>query len=179
MADLVTHVASALLWKSLSGGRRTALLVVGVVLPDLAGRVPTMLATRLDGALGLRLPDALISGWGVLHMPLGFMAMCLLLSLVVVRADRVAVFKGLLAGCALHLALDLLQHHVGVGYPLVFPFSSWHFELGWIGSEATVPWALPSLAVSALMWAARQRLAPRPPRSGGDPHGPVPDHGGQ
>lgn len=178
MADLVTHVATALLWKAASRRPNTGVLVVGVALPDLAGRVPTMLGARLSSATGLELPDALVYGAGVLHMPLGFLAMCLVLSAVVVVRDREAVLLGLLGGCALHLGLDLLQHHVGVGYPLLFPLSTWHFELGWIGSEATVPWALPSFGVAALLWAARSPDAEalrarmgRPSRSRGDPHG--------
>ncbi|MCB9793682.1 MAG: metal-dependent hydrolase [Alphaproteobacteria bacterium] len=184
MADLVTHIATALLWKAGSRRPNTGVLVVGVALPDLAGRAPTMLAARVSGAGGPELPDAIVYGAGVLHMPLGFVAMCLVLSALVVPRDREAVFVGLLGGCALHLALDLLQHHVGVGYPLLFPLSAWHFELGWIGSEDTVPWALPALGLAALAWLARhpdaQRLRGwRPSRSRGDPHGPGRDRDGE
>ena len=32
----------------------------------------------------------------------------------------------------------MMQDHLGVGYLLAFPFSTWDFEFGWIGSEATV-----------------------------------------
>jgi len=52
---------------------------------------------------------------------------------------------------ALHLALDVLQSHHGAGYMLMFPLATGSFEFGWIGSEATVPFALPLSGLAALV----------------------------
>ena len=58
----------------------------------------------------------------------------------------------LLGGMLLHMAIDLLQSHLGVGYPLLFPFSTHAVELGLIGSEATVPLALPLAVLAVWVW---------------------------
>jgi len=155
VADLVTHMATALLVKATSGGRHTMTLLVGVVLPDMAGRLPVVLALGLLD-LGVPLPELLVYGWGVLHLPFGMLPMCFLLAQLF--GDRRAAFANLLAGCLLHLGLDLLQFHTGSGYPLLFPFSDWHWELGLIGTEATVPWSLPLALVVGMAWWARRRF---------------------
>ena len=151
VADLVTHMATALLAKAALGTRNTPTLLLGVVLPDLAGRVPVVLGLAAVNA-GLPVPDVLVYGWGVLHLPFGMLPLCFLLSQAFV--ERRAAFGNLLAGCFLHLALDELQFHIGSGYPLLFPFSTWHGELGWIGTEATIPWSVPlaSLGLGAWRW---------------------------
>jgi len=82
--------------------------------------------------------------------------MCFLLAQLF--GDRRGAFANLLAGCLLHLGLDLLQFHTGSGYPLLFPFSDWHWELGLIGTEATVPWSLPLALVGGMAWWARRRF---------------------
>lgn len=157
MADLVTHMATALLTKAALGTRHTPTLLLGVVLPDLAGRVPVVLGLAAVNA-GLPVPDVLVYGWGVLHLPFGMVPLCFLLAQAF--ANRRAAFGNLLAGCLLHLALDLLQFHTGSGYPLLFPFSTWHGELGWIGTEATIPWSLPlTLLGLGVWWWRRKREA--------------------
>ena len=72
---------------------------------------------------------------------------------------RASVFWNLLGGMALHLGLDLLQSHHGAGYLLGFPFSDFAWELGAIGSEATVGWAIP---LSLLAWFVYRYRAPQP-----------------
>ncbi len=64
------------------------------------------------------------------------------------------------------MLIDLTQRHVGLGYPLLVPFSSRDFELGVMGSEATVPWAPAIAAFTVGLWGLRRwwdrRGAPRP-----------------
>ncbi|MCB9758280.1 MAG: metal-dependent hydrolase [Alphaproteobacteria bacterium] len=151
MADLVTHIATALIVKAVTRAPHTGVLVLGVVLPDLAARGPTVVFSRLS-LWGASLPDWMVHGFGVLHMPLGFLALTLLVSLAFVPEDRGRAWGQLLAGCALHLGVDLLQFHVGVGYPLLYPFSTWHYELGWMGTEDSVTVAPWLFAASAAAW---------------------------
>lgn len=164
MADLITHMASALLVKAITGKQHTPALVAGVVLPDLAGRVPVIVLGALINH-GVPLPELLPFAFGVLHMPLGMVPLTLLLALLFKDRERVVVWANLTAGCFLHLGVDVLQRHVGTGYPLLFPFTQWHWELGWISSEATVPVA-PVLAVASVvlwLWRFRWRPAARDP----------------
>ena len=158
MADLVTHVGAALLFKGATRGRHAPVFVLGTVMPDVCGRVLGMGLARVPDC-----PDLLIYGPGVVHMPLGMVALSLLFSLAFREDQRASVFGNLLAGAVLHLAIDLLQHHVGTGYPLLFPFSTWHWELGWIGSEATIPWSLPILLLGGGLWWFRGSRPPRAP----------------
>jgi hypothetical protein len=147
-------MATAVLLKAAAGTRHTPTLLLGVVLPDLAARVPVVVGLAIVNQ-GIPLPDLVVYGWGVLHVPLGMLAMCFLLCQVF--ADRRGAFLHLFAGCMLHLALDVFQFHTGSGYPLLFPFSRWHWELGLISTEATVPWSLPLALVAGLAWWARRR----------------------
>ncbi len=151
MADLVTHIGLAFLVKGLTRKPHTASFVLGNVLPDLGGRAIGMGLTLLVHQ-GAPVPEDLIFGFGVLHLPLGILALCGLLALPFRRDLRRSVFLNLLGGCFLHLALDLLQRHTGTGYPLLFPFTTWHWELGLIGSEATVPVSVPLLLAGAGLW---------------------------
>jgi len=158
VADLVTHVGSALLVKAGLGTRFTPVFVVGVVLPDLAARVPAMLLTQAK-QVGFPVPTTLVYGFEVLHMPAGMAALALLLALAWAEVDqRVRVWAELCLGCALHQAVDLLQHHFGVGYFLGWPVWRGHFELGWIGSEDTVLVAPVALAIGAGAWRLRRRV---------------------
>ncbi|MCO4745456.1 MAG: metal-dependent hydrolase [Proteobacteria bacterium] len=105
------------------------------------------------------MPDLFYAFCDVGHMPVGTALWCGLVAQAF--ADRRAAFVWLLAGGALHYLLDILQDHDGVGYRLFWPVSPGRFELGWIGSEATVGVALPLLAATLLLWAwvERQRTA--------------------
>lgn len=160
MADLVTHLCTALLPKAITGGRHVGPFAVGTVLPDLASRVPAIGMGFLEGR-GVDVPESFEYGVDVLHMPVGIAALCVLLGWCFVPEQRAPVTGWLLAGSALHLALDVLQHHFGQGYFLLFPFSLARWELGWIGSEATAAWAPWLALVTALAWAVRWWLRRR------------------
>ncbi|MEC7240999.1 MAG: hypothetical protein VXW32_07140 [Myxococcota bacterium] len=160
MADLITHMASGLLVKGATRGRYTGALVAGTVLPDLGARVPAMGFSALAKA-GVPVPPEVPYAFEVLHMPVGMLLMCVVLALLFIPEQRQGVFINLVAGCFLHLGVDLLQDHLGVGYLLAFPFSTWDFELGWMGSEATVYLAPLFGAASLGFWWWRMRGSER------------------
>ena len=151
MADLMTHLATGLLLKAATRGRHTGLLLAGVVLPDLASRVPGLALSQLK-LMGAPIPTGFIYGFSTLHMPLSMLPLCWLVALPFAAPERPRVWGQLALGCALHLGVDLLQRHWGPGYFLLFPFSHGHWELGLIGSEGTV-WVAPILfPLSAAIW---------------------------
>jgi uncharacterized membrane protein len=158
VADLVTHLATALIPGVGLRADRAVLLALGSALPDLGGRVPGLVAEALDLA-GFAVPEAIYAPFGVLHQPLGASLLAVALAFVLDPRDR-AVGAGLLVlGVALHLGLDVFQFHHGYGYFLLAPLSFQRFELGWMGAEATVPLA-PWLALAtAGVWAVRGVLA--------------------
>lgn len=159
MADLVTHLAAGLLFKGLTRGPGTAAFLVGCALPDLAARVPSMALSALRHR-GLPVPEPVIYAFYVLHMPLALVALTWLVAAPFRAADRRLVWLNLLGGAALHLGLDVLQRHYGAGYMLLYPFSRWDWEAGWLGSESTALVAGPLFLLGAGAWWARR--APRP-----------------
>ena len=166
MADLVTHLATGLTSKGITRGRNTTILLAGTVLPDVGARVPSLIFSSL-GKAGLETPNELTFAFEILHMPMGIVLACYALSLCFVARLRKAVFINLLAGATLHLLLDLMQGHLGVGYLLAFPFTTADFELGWIGTEATVMFAPVLFGLSTVFWwfrrGSRSALASPPP----------------
>ncbi|HHO51110.1 MAG TPA: hypothetical protein ENK18_09635 [Deltaproteobacteria bacterium] len=162
MADLVTHLCSALLPGAFLRSAWVPLIGVGTVLPDALGRAVPLALERIQLA-GAPLPDEVIWSWGALHGPSGMLLVGPLIALAFVRGQRGPALQALWLGVVLHLSLDVLQFHHGQGYPLLAPLSWATFELGWIGSEATVPLALPLLGITAAAWLPRglQRWAGR------------------
>ena len=163
MADLITHAAVGYLLHSVFPARwrwSAPVFVAGNVLPDLLSRLPS-LGLRVVAEV-LPVPLAAIYLWEPLHMPAGMVLSSYAIALLSVAAGRRRVFWALLSGMGLHLGLDLLQDHLGVGYMLLYPLSTDTYELGLIGSEATVPLA-PVLALLALL---RWRWLRRAARSG-------------
>jgi hypothetical protein len=152
VADLITHAAVAVIVKAGTGWRMPAVFVAGTVLPDVASRVPAISLGYIHVHLA-PIPEWLLFAWEPMHQPLGMTLLAYLVSLFFRVSVRPLVFLNLLGGMALHLALDVLQSHHGAGYMLGFPFGTQAFELGWIGSEATVPLAVPLCAVA--WWLAR------------------------
>ncbi len=162
MADLVTHLCTVLLPAGILGYRRVGPAAVGVALPDLLARVVPLGLVELVKA-GIPLPEAVVAGWGVLHEPIPLALAGFVLVGAVVARERREAGIGLAIGAVLHLAVDLLQDHHGRGYFLLAPFSIGRYELGLIGSEATVgvaPWLA---LVTAVVWAARLRISAREP----------------
>jgi hypothetical protein len=157
VADLVTHLASVLLPAAVVGARRIGPVIVGVGAPDVLARALPM---ALEAAVhaGVPIPEALILPWGVLHEPIPLALVAVLAAEGMVPADQRAFLRGFALGALAHLGLDVLQDHHGLGYTLLAPFSSARFELGWIGSEATVRWAPGLAAVTALAWIGRWQL---------------------
>ncbi|MFT5686485.1 MAG: hypothetical protein ACI8RZ_007441 [Myxococcota bacterium] len=150
MADLVTHAAVGLLIKATTSRRHAAVFVAGTLLPDLLSRLPSMVCSA--ARVVVEVPSLLIYGWDPLHTPAGMLLSSYAISLLFTADQRRGVFLNLLGGMLLHMAVDLLQSHLGVGYPLLFPFSTRAFELGLIGSEATVPLAIPLAALAVFVW---------------------------
>lgn len=170
MADLITHTCAAVLFKCATKGPYPATFIAGTCLPDLLGRVPAMGLSVVRWKLTW-IPEPLIYLWNPLHMPVGIALGSALVSLLFPAKDRKNSFYALLGGGMLHLAVDLLQRHFGVGYLLFFPFSLWDFELGWISSEATVllvPVLLP-LTLLAVWWRKPFGGAPNLPVAAGTP----------
>ena len=158
MADLLTHVGTAFLAKAATRRAGTGVFVVGVTLPDLAARVPGMALQEL-GERGLAIPEPLYHASTVFHQPVGMVLLVLLIASFFVGPQQRLVFWNLLGGCLLHLAIDLLQGHVGGGHMLFFPLSTQDYELGWMGTEASVMVAPVLLAAGYGIW--RWRHQPR------------------
>ena len=159
MADLVTHWALAVLVKACVGYRDVPLFVAGSLLPDLVARVPPMAIELLARPLG-GVPPWMSYVWVPVHLPVGMAVLAFVLSMLFPASLRRRVFANLLGGMALHLGVDLLQDHSGVGYQLFFPFWGPPFELGVYGSEDSV-WAAPFLGAAALWvwWRRRGRAS--------------------
>ena len=154
MADLVTHGCIAVLARL---GQRhpagVATFVLGTCLPDLS-RVPAMVFTRLRYDAPW-IPEWLCYVWGPLHVPVGVALTSYLVALLFRDDARRSAFVNLLLGGMLHLLVDVFQFHFGQGYLLLFPVSTWDWELGWVGSEATVP--LVPVLLPVTVWLARWR----------------------
>jgi len=178
VADLITHGCMALLLKRgqdklwPDAPLHAASFVAGNLLPDLLARLPAELFT-VAASRGVAVPPILLHGWGPFHIPAGMALTSLMLSLLFPPAQQRAVFWNLLAGMLLHLATDLLQSHAGAGYLLLFPLSKQPFELGWIGSEATV-FVAPLLVVLTVVAWRRSLIDRRGVRRGTVPPGEFP-----
>ena len=171
MPDVVTHMACGLLVRAAAGRRLGPAFVLGAVLPDLVSRLPAAALLVIDERI-LPVPAPLLDAWAPLHLPAGIAAWCALFALLFPESRRRGALATLLAGAALHVALDLCQRHTGLGYPLLAPFSSRDFEIGLFGSEASIPWApwLGGLAAAAcwIRWRC-DRARPARAAPGGDP----------
>lgn len=158
VADLVTHLSTGVLPAALFAPRYLGPVALGTVMPDATGRVPQMAFVILD----VPLPNAILWAFDVMHQPVPQVLCASLVALAFAVEDRTRAWLGLLVGVALHFGLDVLQDHHGQGYFLLFPASLMRWELGWIGSEATVHVApfvglvTLGVVVGRLLWRARQ-----------------------
>lgn len=171
MPDLITHLSSVLLPGAvlvalLPNGHKlrgtVALCALGTVLPDLTSRLPGLVLELV--APVLRTPAWVGTSLGVFHMPVGMLCVGIWLTALFVPQHRKRAAVALAVGMTTHLGLDMLQDHHGFGYVLFWPFSGSTFELGCIGSEASVPWAPVWAGLTALawigVWARRAPVAP-------------------
>lgn len=126
------------------------LVGLGTVLPDLTSRVPGLLMDKFG-----RGPDLAYALCDIGHMPVGAVLWAGLAAQLF--AERGRAFGWILLGSGLHFALDVLQHHHGMGYRLFWPATSRRFELGIISSEATVVAAVPLLVVTGVVWVVVER----------------------
>lgn len=166
MADLITHTCVAVLYKVARGRplpqAGVPTFLAGTFFPDILGRVPAMLISRARWDFP-QIPEPLCYVWTPLHLPMGMLVAAYLLAFAFAPDQRVHAFRNLLGGALLHLAVDLLQSHMGVGYLIFFPFSRWDFEFGWIGSETTVLIVPLLLPLTLLLSWVRWRKATSPP----------------
>ena len=164
MADLITHTAVAVIIKASAGWRMPAVFVAGTLLPDIASRVPVIGLGYIHVHL-IELPRWVMFAWEPMHQPIGMILFAYCVCLLFSASQRFLVFLNLLGGMALHMFLDVLQSHHGAGYMLAYPIHTSTFEFGWIGSEATVPFAIPLCLIAGLV-ARRQvkhkQASPRP-----------------
>lgn len=140
MADLLVHAATAFVpARPLRDGRVRSILYVGVCLPDL---LYNGLLHLLDGPPLLCEP---------IHSPLGVLPWCLLGAFLFEESWRNRAFWALLAGCWLHLLVDVGMDSVGDGVVLwAFPFTMDRFELGWYRAEDSIMLMLLSLVLILL-----------------------------
>ena len=156
MADLLSHGAAAVLVKAGTRWRMVPVFVAGTLAPDMLSRAPAI-------GLGLvhrhvtELPPIMSYGWDPVHQPVGMVILAYFLCMLFAAEVRRSIFWNLLGGMALHLLVDMLQDHHGVGYLLAYPFSNFIFEFGWVGSEDSV-YVAPVLAALA-GWAVWKRGA--------------------
>ena len=143
MPDLATHVLAVTPFLR-NAARSPALVLLGAVLPDLAGR------------LGLLLPHAVFFSWmdTALHTPVSMALVIYILSLLfpVERRTEVLVCAG--AGAAFHFALDLLQKTVTFGNLWLFPASLASFQVPLIWGDESF-FALPALVLINVLAYAR------------------------
>jgi hypothetical protein len=168
VADLLTHGCVGLLASRVHPALLWPATLAGSVLPDLFARVPPLFLQRFV-APWVELPPALPLLFMPLHLPVGMVLSSLALAQLVHPAQRRRAGLSLLVGMALHLGVDMLQDHLGVGYALFFPLSLSDHELPLFGSEDSVL-ALPVLLpLTALVWwkSSRGGAPPAEPPAGG------------
>jgi hypothetical protein len=155
LPDLVTHASLTVL--AIAAARRArrylAPALLGSLLPDLLSRPLTMLG------------PATFDLGRALHAPLVTLAVAGALALAYPPGRRRAVAVAIACGCFAHQAIDLLQHTVDPGYPLLAPFSWRTFPQGPFHTEASLA-VMPLLLLLAVVQLLRMVRAP-----GGGPPG--------
>lgn len=147
MPDLATHVLAVTPFLR-KAARCPALVLLGAVLPDLAGR------------LGVLLPNADIFSWmdTALHTPVSMALIIYILALLFPAEKRTEVLVCAGAGAAFHLALDLLQKTATAGNLWLFPASLASFQVPLIWGDESF-FALPALVLINVLVYARPLAA--------------------
>lgn len=164
MADLLSHALIAHTVKRLSPfGKGAYLFFVGTLLPDVLGRAPRILLhmfTPKDWTVS----PVVMELWNVAHTPIPFVVLMAAVAFLWPEKKRLKVFANLSLGGLVHIAVDVTQWHIeGNVYRLLWPISEKGYELGWVGTEASLSW-IPYLIPLALggEWVHRRRLKALP-----------------
>jgi hypothetical protein len=148
MPDLVTHLCSAQLARRGLFGRFFPLFALGAILPDILSRPAHILFPATYGFVH------------PFHSPVVCILYCAFIALLFVPALRRASFTCLLAGVALHLALDAFQKQLGPEYLWLFPFSWRSGCIGLFWPEQALFFLPVTLGVTAAVTAWRRRWGP-------------------
>ncbi|RLC44182.1 MAG: hypothetical protein DRH70_09085 [Candidatus Coatesbacteria bacterium] len=145
MPDLVTH---ALVGCFTTRPRRyRELFFVGLILPDLLGRLPMVFYKR--------------SYWFISagHTPVGILLSAYLITFLFQPRIRAVIFRNLLIGASIHLFLDMLQRHLTYAYFWFFPFTWKSFEIPLFWPDQSID-AIPFLLVAVgVVYLIRRRFA--------------------
>ncbi len=155
MPDLFSHLCVTHLARRGVEARRgrdlpeadAAVFYLGGCLPDLVSRAPGVLTSS---SLAHHVLAAM-------HQPVPVLLVAYVLTLVLPAARRRRYFAWLVAGAALHYALDILQRDLGdAGEFWLFPFSFKTLQLGLFWPDQAVVAIVPLLACIALVeWRRR------------------------
>jgi Na+/proline symporter len=139
MPDLATHVLAVTPFLR-KAARRPELVLLGTILPDLAGR------------LAVLKPNSVFLFWmgNALHAPVGMALIVYALAMFFPREKRAGVLAGVGAGAAFHFVLDLLQKTVTFGPLWLFPASLASFQIPLIWGDESF-FALPFLVLLNLL----------------------------
>lgn len=148
MADLFTHLVSARLPGAFVRDRRLqALLVLGTFLPDLGSKGLFHVARSGENFM---VPT---------HSVLGLLVLCYGASFLLEERLRAGGFLALMGGALLHLAVDILKDHSGMGAVwLLHPFSPTGAELGLIDPENVILLLPIDAAILVAAWLLERRL---------------------
>lgn len=148
MPDLLTHAlfahAAARRWRFVPAA---LVFIFGALLPDLVTRPWYIVFPEMYWAAQ------------PLHTPLGLAVLSAGLAGLFRAGERGRVFGLLMAGVAMHLAMDALQRHADHGYFLLFPsWQTYHWGLWWPQQtiEALPVWLGLIAALEAGLWVRRR-----------------------
>jgi membrane-bound metal-dependent hydrolase YbcI (DUF457 family) len=148
MADLFSHFAAASLPASAVRDRRiAALLVAGTFLPDLAAKGLYWVARAKS-----EFTEPTHSLAGLLLLSYGA-------ALFVEERLRRDAFFAIFAGGVIHVLVDLLKDHLGMGAArLFYPFSTFSPELGLVDSLNVFQLIPFDLAALGIAWMIRRKV---------------------
>ncbi len=145
MPDLLTH---ALVGYFTTRPRRyRELFFVGLILPDLLGRLPMVFYKK--------------SYWFISpgHTPMGILLGAYLMTFLFEPPIRTVIFRNLLVGASIHIFLDMLQRHLTDAYFWFFPFTWKTFEIPLFWPDKSI-YAIPFVLVAiGVVYLVRRKLA--------------------
>ena len=140
MPDLITHVLAITPFKR-SIRKNFSLILLGVLLPDIAGRT-----------LGTIFPNSHFFNWAelALHTPISLLLVIYLLSMFFPENQRKSVFTSFTLGASFHFALDIFQKNATYNTPWLFHFSFSSFRISVLWSDESI-YLIPFLVVLNLV----------------------------